>query len=129
MEAAHQRGILHRDLKPANLMVDANGHAKIMDFGLAVLERSLEGRPQIAGTPDYMAPEQRRGLSSVQSDLYAVGLVLYELFTGRKASRDLVGLEDSGAPTPYRLTRPGELTSLQGQPHLPQERRVARVGL
>jgi len=104
MEAAHRRGILHRDLKPANLMVDANGHAKIMDFGLAVLETSLEGHSQIAGTPDYMAPEQRLGFSSVQSDLYAVGLVLYELFTGRRASRDLVGLEDSTTPMPAGVT-------------------------
>ena len=95
MEAAHRRGILHRDLKPANLMIDANGHAKIMDFGLAIPDRSLEGYSQIAGTPDYMAPEQRVGISSVQSDIYAVGLVLYELLTGRNASRDLVGLEAS----------------------------------
>ena len=104
MEAAHQRGILHRDLKPANLMVDANGHAKIMDFGLAILERSLEGYSQIAGTPDYMAPEQRLGFSSVQSDLYAVGLVLYELFTGRRASRDLASLDDSTTPMPAAVT-------------------------
>jgi len=87
--AAHRQGILHRDLKPANLMVDANGHAKIMDFGLAVFGRSPDGHREIAGTPDYMAPEQRRGLASVQTDIHAVGLVLYELLTGRKAHRDL----------------------------------------
>ena len=91
LEAAHERGILHRDLKPSNLMIDANGQAKIMDFGLARFSASPQQPGEIAGTPDYMAPEQRRGESSVRTEVYALGLVLYELFTGRKARRELVG--------------------------------------
>jgi serine/threonine protein kinase len=89
LQAAHERGILHGDLKPSNLMIDAHGCAKIMDFGLAKLSRPSPHRSELAGTPDYMAPEQRRGAStSVQTEVYALGLVLYELFTGRRARRD-----------------------------------------
>ena len=95
LEAAHQRGILHRDLKPSNLMIDASGRAKIMDFGLANFSRVAEQRTEIAGTPDYMAPEQRRGESSVRTELYALGLILYELFTGRRANRDLTSEENA----------------------------------
>ncbi len=82
--AAHELGILHRDLKPANLMIDERGRTLITDFGLAGLaQRGLEAR---SGTPAYMAPEQSSGEEvSVQSDLYALGLVLYELFTGQQA--------------------------------------------
>ena len=84
LAAAHDRGILHRDLKPANVMVDGRGRARIMDFGLAVAggEDAGEG----SGTPAYMAPEQFAGKpATVRSDLYALGLVLYELSTGRRA--------------------------------------------
>ncbi len=90
LEAAHERQIVHGDLKPSNLMIDAQGCAKIMDFGLANFTRRSAHPAEVAGTPDYMAPEQRRGEpSSVQTDMYALGLVLYELFTGRRAIRDL----------------------------------------
>ena len=99
LEAAHDREIVHGDLKPSNLMIDAQGRAKIMDFGLANFSRR-SGHREVAGTPDYMAPEQRHGEpSSVQTDMYALGLVLYELFTGRRASRDLE-ITDSTAGSP-----------------------------
>ncbi len=99
LEAAHDREIVHGDLKPSNLMIDARGRAKIMDFGLANFSRR-SGYREVAGTPDYMAPEQRRGEpSSVQTDMYALGLVFYELFTGRRASRDLE-ITDSTAGSP-----------------------------
>ena len=79
LAAAHDEGILHRDLKPANIMLDGRGRVKLTDFGLAGV---AEVR---AGTPLYMAPEQVSGESvSVASDLYSLGLVLHELFTGRK---------------------------------------------
>ena len=96
LQAAHDRDIVHGDLKPSNLMVDAQGRAKIMDFGLANFSRR-SGYREVAGTPGYMAPEQRRREpSSVQTDMYALGLVLYELFTGRRASRDLESTDSAG---------------------------------
>ncbi len=83
--AAHAKGILHRDLKPANVMLDSRGDARITDFGLA-LSASDEQGGEIAGTPAYMAPEQLQGApATVQSDLYALGLLMYELFTGKRA--------------------------------------------
>src|SRR5262245_15664726 len=87
LAAAHDAGVLHRDLKPANVMIDGRGRARITDFGLAVLAgeapRGLEAR---SGTPDYMAPEQLAGEEvTVRSDLYALGLILYETFTGKSA--------------------------------------------
>jgi len=81
--AAHAQGVLHRDIKPANIMIDARGELRITDFGLAGLADGLQGAEVRNGTPAYMAPEQLTGKEvSVQSDLYAVGLVLYEMFTG-----------------------------------------------
>ncbi len=85
LAAAHERGVIHRDLKPANVMIDGRGHVRIMDFGLARATGKLEGADARAGTPAYMAPEQRAGKEvTARSDLYALGLVLYEVFTGKR---------------------------------------------
>ena len=84
--AAHEAGVLHRDMKPANVMIDGKGRAKITDFGLAQVADELKDQAAFAGTPAYMAPEQiTAGEVSVKTDLYALGLVLYEMFTGEKA--------------------------------------------
>jgi serine/threonine-protein kinase len=86
LAAAHEKGVLHRDLKPANVMIDGRGQARITDFGLARLEDSASGVGEISGTPAYMAPEQlARGETTIQSDLYSLGLILYEAFTGQPA--------------------------------------------
>jgi serine/threonine-protein kinase len=84
LAAAHERGVLHRDLKPANVMIDGQGKVRITDFGLAVLAPTGTVQDVRAGTPAYMAPEQLgSGRASVQSDLYSLGVLLYETFTGR----------------------------------------------
>jgi len=86
LAAAHAKGVLHRDFKPANIMIDSHGEVRIMDFGLAAIADQLEAHDVRSGTPAYMAPEQLAGKDATkQSDLYALGLVLYELFTGKAA--------------------------------------------
>jgi hypothetical protein len=85
LAAAHDRGVLHRDLKPANVMIDGRGQVRVTDFGISTPADGSE-KTTASGTPAYMAPETfSGGQSSPRSDIYSLGLVLYEIFTGRQA--------------------------------------------
>ena len=89
LAAAHEEGVLHRDLKPANVMLDGRGRARITDFGLAGLAGEFTGDEIRSGTPAYMSPEQLAGEGvSVRSDIYSLGLLLYEVYTGKRAYPD-----------------------------------------
>ena len=105
LAAAHDKGVLHRDLKPANIMLDGRGQGLITDFGLAALSGQIQAHEIRHGTPAYMAPEQLAGKEvTPASDIYSLGLVLYEIFAGKRAfeADTLDGLlkqEESSAPT------------------------------
>jgi hypothetical protein len=101
LAAAHDRGVIHRDLKPQNIMMNKRGDVVIMDFGLAAITDQISGAEVRNGTPGYMAPEQLKGAAVThRSDIYALGLVLYELFTGKrpyeaKSLQQLIDLQES----------------------------------
>ena len=88
LQAAHEQGFIHRDIKPANILLTSDGFIKIADFGLARPAQEIETGAltmpsMVMGTPDYMSPEQRSGYSDHRTDIFALGVVLYEMLTGR----------------------------------------------
>jgi len=112
LAASHERGVIHRDLKPANVMLDGAGKIRITDFGLAGIAASIQGADIRAGTPAYMAPEQLAGREvTAKSDIYSLGLILYEILTGKRAFEaatlpDLIKLREQGPITnPSTLVR------------------------
>src|ERR1035438_4815591 len=111
LAAAHAKGVLHRDLKPANIMLDGRGQVVITDFGLAGVADDIRGPEVRSGTPAYMAPEQLAGKEvSTRSDIYALGLVLYEVFTGKRAFADSAAnmVLSRGDRTPSRPSSVGK---------------------
>ncbi|MEZ5346465.1 MAG: protein kinase [Pyrinomonadaceae bacterium] len=105
LHAIHDAGILHRDLKPANIIIDSNGKARITDFGIAGIEADISNDEVRVGTPAYMSPEQITGKEVTQkSDIYSLGLLLYEIYTGKQAIRansfeELVEKQQTTQPT------------------------------
>ena len=133
LAAAHEKGIIHRDLKPANIKVTPDGQVKVLDFGLAQAMRIETGPitseestmdtpvqlPQLAGTLPYMAPEQLRGDPvDARTDIYALGVMLYEMATGKRPFSDsqgtrLIGDIQHTSPTPLRRIVPGTPARLE----------------
>ncbi len=118
---AHQRGLVHRDVKPANLLLDRQGNVYVADFGLALPLDDPQGEATAGGTPAYMSPEQARGEVrglDARSDLFSLGIVLYELLTGQRPFRgatvravlEQIVHTDPLPPTLMNAAVPGELS-------------------
>jgi len=127
LSEAHGHGIIHRDLKPENVMIDEQGDVRVMDFGIAILAESQAGRltgPGPSGTPDYMAPEQRRGEElDGRADLFSLGLILREMLAGHRIK---VGEEPTAGLRPG--TGKGTTALLESLLAASREKRFASAG-
>src|SRR5262249_37521435 len=124
LQAIHEAGVIHRDLKTPNIMRDAHGDVRLLDFGIAKLisrtgTLAVTSVQKVVGTPEYMSPEQIRGSElDARSDIYAVGIVMYELFTGAvpfqgKTPLDTL-LKQVNEPPPLEGEQPRIPTSMLG---------------
>jgi WD40 repeat protein len=131
VEFAHRRGTVHRDLKPSNILIDEADRPRITDFGLAVQVGS-EPQADVAGTPGYMAPEQRAGGAATPvGDVYALGAVLHELLGGARVSRDLetICTKAMAAAPAQRYNSAGALADDLGRYLKREPIRARRIGL
>lgn len=119
IDAAHGRGVVHRDLKPQNIALTAGGDVKVLDFGIA----RMEGRPGLTsaslfiGTPDYAAPERTEGVSDIRSDIYSIGVVLYEMLCGKlpfagKTPWTVMQMHSTEPPPPMPGSVPGSVRAI-----------------
>ena len=123
---AHQHGVLHRDLKPENILVDKTHRPRITDFGLAKMLRATTVQPlktatgTSLGTPAYMSPEQIKGAKGIdaRADLYSLGVMLYELLTGRRPFEGETAYEIMMKTVNQEAVPPSEITSIQINPVL-----------
>jgi len=133
LAAAHAAGITHRDVKPGNVMVSANGHVRLVDFGLAKLagQSSLTRSGNAVGTVAYMSPEQARGEAvDERSDIWALGVILYEMVTGRRPfdgdnDRAVMRAIQRDRPTPLSEAAPDSPPQLEGIVAKALEKRAA----